>query len=169
MWFIYDKFEGKLTLSSNSKSLQFNLVIRLHHAKLLFPCQDSLDVATSSLCLIMPESTRMGISAASHGARPKQSACAMPNLGLNEYQQLELKTHFQFQYTEKIGQIWSKEYYFIYLGKHKHILEKLCSFLQNLLYSHSTTHLLQLRIGIFSALAHVSRLASVKNSKTQNT
>lgn len=38
----------------------------------------------------MPESTRTGISAASHGARPKQSACAMPNLGLDEYQKLDL-------------------------------------------------------------------------------
>lgn len=41
-----------------------------------------MDDVASSLCLIMPESTRIGISAANHGARPKQSACAIPNLGL---------------------------------------------------------------------------------------
>ena len=41
-------------------------------------------MVASSLCLIIPESTRMGTSAASHGASPKQSACAMPNLGLQK-------------------------------------------------------------------------------------
>lgn len=65
--------------------------LRSYHCKMLVGSQtaftreeseDSVDAAVSSLCLIIPESTRIGISAASHGASPKHSACAIPNLGL---------------------------------------------------------------------------------------